>query len=243
MPQDRPDARVGGLAAIPAWPLLAPREQVESWHELHPPRLPGELFESSEAESFRQAFSELRLDQLLRHVEDDAQESGEVALWPSQLAYVELDVDMAATIENYLVSFERLVRRAKKIGDDFGVFWASYPFSAGIWETERGMPRCRAVLLSPLHPVRMAWMHQMEHLLWQATSASSLMGVVEGWNLPNLGPSDSGGRMLALPVDNGSEQFFIGWSLLARVSRDGSLQSSYRPWVGTGGCPGARAVA
>lgn len=239
LPQDRPDARVGGLVLIPDWPMLAPREQVETWNELRPPRVPDELLQSAEATSFRQALGELGLSELLRHAAEDATDPQEVVLWPSQLAYMELDTDMTGAIENYLDAYMRLVGRAKEVGDDFGVFWASYPFSAGVWETDRGMPRCNAILLSPLHPVRMAWMHEMERLLWHAASASSLMGVVEGWNLPTLGPSDSGGRMLALPVDNGTEQLFIGWSLLARVSRDGSRPIELPALAGNRRLPGS----
>jgi len=57
----------------------------------------------------------------------------------------------------------------------------------------------------------MAETHEAEHL----------GGTVEGWNIPILGPRSSlAGRMLAVPLDNGEDQIFMGWSMLVKASID-----------------------
>ena len=43
--------------------------------------------------------------------------------------------------------------------------------------------------------------------------------MIEGWNLPYIGPAEvSEGNVIAVPIDNGPEQLFIGWSMMVRTS-------------------------
>ena len=55
-------------------------------------------------------------------------------------------------VENYLSAFGELVLLAK---DDSALKWLLYPFSAIIFDAVEG--NTAGVLLSPLHPIRLAW--------------------------------------------------------------------------------------
>ena len=135
--------------------------------------------------------------------------------WPSKTSWRHLFVEKDS-IDRLLASYESMVLAARS---DFGpqeVFWAAYPFSASIWNFETGI--CSGVLLSPLHPIRLAWLASVEDGLWSSPNAERLSGVVEGWNFPTLGPGTASGvSMLAIPTDHGEDSLFLGWTMMVPV--------------------------
>lgn len=197
--------------------VLMPANLAETWANVAQFFVPEDLISSDEAGEFRRAFVGLGVADHLRREEADG---GHTIEWPSRATWRHLWQDKAP-LQRYLEAYASLVDRAKLTGDASGLFWASYPFSASVWDTaESG--RCSAVLLSPLHPIRLAWLACVEDVLWEANDARALAGTVEGWNFPLLGPRDSeGGRMIAVPIDNGEDQVFLGWSMLVEASVDG----------------------
>jgi len=133
-------------------------------------------------------------------------------------------------IRTYLEAQRDLVRAAKKISRA-DTFWASYPFSIMIVEGKVGASKGQllAVLLSPLHPVRLAWAFAAAFTARYSRSGSTggkgLIGLAEGWNLPCAGCAVSiAGQelpMIAIPIDPGPEHDFATWSALAVLDRDG----------------------
>ncbi|TQJ50193.1 hypothetical protein [Phycicoccus sp. SLBN-51] len=209
--------RLPQLELEPNSGVLMPAHLLKTWGNIAQFSVPEELQTSEEAAEFRDAYLGLGVEGHLRRVEADG---GQTVEWPSRASWRHLWRDRAP-LQRYLEAYASLVRRARVIGDASGLFWASYPFSASVWDTSES-GRCTAVLLSPLHPVRLAWLAGVEDVLWEAEDARALAGTVEGWNFPLLGPRDSeGGRMIALPIDNGEGQVFLGWSMLVEASVDG----------------------
>jgi DNA phosphorothioation-dependent restriction protein DptH len=197
--------------------FLMPKTMLPIWDSSSDIVISAELLQSSEADEFRRAFWDLKLDHLFKVRSFDGAEFQEI---PSKTSYRKLWVEQKPLLRRYLDTYSDLVDRAKSIGDSAGIFWATYPFSVSVWKTESSA-KCSAVLLSPLHPLRLAWLAGVESTLWNSDWAGHLVGTIEGWNLPLIGPKETGGKMLAVAAENGDGQLFLGWSMLVSASIDG----------------------
>lgn len=174
----------------------------------------ADLRSSPQAIRFRDAIVQLDLSRRLRHRGDaDGQPD---LVWPSRASWAWAPDSEA--LEQYLDAYADLIGRAST-GTPQDLFWACFPFSVSVYKAG-GTKKARAVLLSPLHPLRLAWLAAAEKALRQAPAAERLAGVVEAWNLPVVGPqADShNGRVLAVPIDAGAGQLFLGWSMLVAAS-------------------------
>ena len=189
-----------------------PADAVETWRSGFHFHLPSGFTVSPEANAFRAAFDALRIRESLAH------EDLGFTQWPSLTSWRHL-WDTPELLA-YLDAHEALIEAARATNNEVAIFWASYPFSLSVWSND-GVPNCLAVLLSPLHPLRLAWLAAAEHTLHAAERSADLAGSVEGWNIPLLGPRGNYGRMVAVPVDNGPDQVFIGWSMLVAASTAG----------------------
>jgi len=119
----------------------------------------------------------------------------------------------------------KLIADAKSVSARDG-FWASYPFSVIVVDDTPGasLGQVRAVFLSPLHPVRLAWAFSVAWLARSPGVDRSLLGLAEGWNLPLTGTTVSvTGQsipMVALPLDPGEDADFVTWSALGILGND-----------------------
>lgn len=209
------------------------------WNAVSDFSVSAALVESAEAERFRTAFAGLGIaDRVRVH-----RAKGQTHLWPSQAAWRSV-WNERDTLDEYLEAYCALVAVARQQGDPGGVFWACYPFSASVWGiTGADSGTVRAVLLSPLHPIRLAWLASAEAALWDAEGAARLAGAIEGWNFPLIGPRPTRtGRMLAVPTDNGEDQVFLGWSMLLAASVDGAAALTAPSRAGSYDMPGSSAT-
>lgn len=238
LPSDDQSADVERLAASPCGRFLTPASLSERWGALGAPKIPSELLESPEFESFQSALRALRLGSLLTF--DRGAAKDDACVIPSQARLTDRESDLAPRIESYLDAYVNLLETAKlQAGadpDQPGVFWAAMPFAVSVWSDHR----CQAVMLSPLHPIRLAWLSGVESTLRRASATlrKSLSGIIEGWNLPFVGPTNSPGKLIAVPSDNGPGEIFVGWSLLARASIDGPTVLSVPEFAGSMRMPG-----
>ncbi|GAA4892276.1 hypothetical protein GCM10025789_06610 [Tessaracoccus lubricantis] len=153
-----------------------------------------------------------RFQAVARRVLEGLQQGG---AWPSKTSWrflVDTENDL---LDEYLNAYGYLVDTAKEL-DDFDRLWAAFPFSISVWDGDR----CSAVLVSPLHPIRLAWLASVEATLEDASNeVTGLAGVVEGWAFPLLGPDASpNGRLIAIPSDSGPREIFAAWSLMVPLS-------------------------
>ena len=187
--------------------------------------LPSDLENLDEVREFQEAFAELQL-------EDALEESQGFANQPRLISKVDLyqhflkvsPSNWKLPIARYLKAYEQLVESADLIENDWYRFWVRYPFSVSIWTTGQEAARLSGLLLSPYHPLRLAWLASVESVLREADGkwTSFLAGGVVGWQFPYLSVSrHSAGRLIALPLDGGNEGLFAGWSVLAPVQVDG----------------------
>lgn len=184
-----------------------------------------EFFESVQWRQFQSAFRSLAVYDSIAKL----QESKQGESWLSKVPLDEVfdpqgDPTWSSKIENYLQSYVELVNLANTRFDQFTQFIARYPFSVSVWDTENPL-RLAGLLVSPFHPLRLAWLVSALHTLRSATLPKSLkevvMGSISGWQFPMSSPTPvGGGTLLAQPIDDGPESIFVGWSMLVPVSGD-----------------------
>lgn len=193
----------------------------------------AEFLVSDEVKAFREAFLKLDVPGNLRNKLDGSFE------WPSKVSWNNL-FRQREPLNDLLDAFQAMVKASENYGQATK-FWAAYPFSASVWSMDE--QSCSAVLLSPLHPIRLAWLASVEHGLWETPEAQNFIGVIEGWNFPYLGPgifSDS--SMVAIPTDLGDESLFAGWSMVVPVPGGQPSPIIGPPTAATLPAPGASAT-
>ena len=169
---------------------------------------------------------------------------GAEATWLSGLDPSRLD---ATTVRNVLAAHRALIEATTKINSPADRFWASYPFCVVVVDGSQGVNfgQVQAIFLSPLHPARLAWGYTVTAIARKSTVDHGLLGLLEGWNIPvagiTLNPVGDRRWLVAVPIDPGSEQDFIGWSALAVLGPSGSAElpvfgaGQALPWGGRTG--------
>ena len=173
-------------------------------------KFPKELANSPEANAFWDAFESLDLG--------TCGGMQQVSAWPSALDLRDIPSDL---IDRYLSSFYDL---SKTIGEPRVHSWLAYPFSALLYN--QGVGEAEGVLLSPLHPLRLAWAWSVQQASNEIAKsevygrvASSFLRFVDGELLPLSGPAMQGSeRWASTGLAPGPQEFFAGWTLLASTS-------------------------
>jgi len=171
------------------------------------PTIPGDLSDLEVVKKFWDAFDKLNLGDLCRG------KLGETSSWPSRLDLRPLDRER---VDHYLGAYHELLvydRENNKGG------WLLYPLSAVIYNPQVG--EVNGVMLSPLHPLRLAWAWSVQQALtdivdnYKLIDAESLLRFVDGDDLPFNGPApDSYDYLVNQPLDPGVEEIFVTWSYL-----------------------------
>lgn len=168
---------------------------------------------------------------------------GSADIWLSGLDLGLIPVDI---VRSYIDCHRDILRLAKQ-QKPTEIFWASFPFSVMVVEGRQGVSfgQLLAVLLSPLHPARLAWGFGVTQIAKNNTGDTSLLGLIEGWNIPCTGTTvNTAGQkrpLVAVPTDPGSEQDFVAWSALAVLSDSGLATlpvfaaGQHLPWGGRTG--------
>ena len=142
------------------------------------------------------------------------------------LSGMDFGVIPTQAVRAYVAAHRELVRHAKQ-QKPADAFWASFPFSVLVVEGRQGVSfgQLLAVLLSPLHPARLAWAFAVTQIAKNNTADGALLGLIEGWNVPWTGmavnPAGQPRQLVAVPTDPGPEQDFVAWSALAVLSDSG----------------------
>jgi hypothetical protein len=192
-------------------------EMSSLWSQLGHGNVSDDFKNSHEVQQFRKAFSELDIAKYLLR---DTGEGAKAISWVSKTSWKHL-ADNETALNSYLDAYQMMVKKSYESRNFLNRVWAAYPFSCSIWRTS-GASRILGVMLSPLHPIRLAWIAKMEKSLRNASNAPEFSGTIEGWNFPLIGPSNSDlGKLIAIPSDTDIDQLFLGWSMMVNVSIDG----------------------
>lgn len=208
LPTDTP-AELGSL--VPYDCALVPNGQLAWWRSVAKgPTQPHEDWLAAR-EEFVQAWRACT-DRLLPVADE-----GSSVQWPSKRSTRPL-WEEPQLVDDMLVAYTHWMQASH--ATPFHRFLATYPFSFSGWGLTRP-PRPDVVLLSPWHPLRLAWMCGVEQTLHEADRAMELMGTVEGWGFPVLGRSHNKSKwLIGLPMETGQDDLFAGWSMMVSLSGD-----------------------
>lgn len=235
VPADRPMSLLPTENSAPAGILMS-EEFSEIWAKVSDFSVPQNLIQSVAASEFRDALRNLDIAGRLGTRQLD--EETVFTTIPSKTSWRDLWESDKSSLERYLNAYSELVSEARRLGNAAGLFWATYPLSISIWKTE-DTATLSAVLLSPLHPLRLAWLAGVESTLWNSTLSEELAGTVEGWKFPLIGPPASeGGHLVAVPLEAGQDQVFLGWSMLVRASIEEARPLTAPERAGNAAVPG-----
>lgn len=208
----------------PAQAFLVPVDRETAWQHALAFTVDERFCNGEEVQAFRSAFAALDLRRLLSRRSSDGGDSVEVL---SRTSWRHLwEEPGRARLARYLNAYSEMVEAAERLTHSPATrFWATYPFSVSVW-SENVSPSCKGIMLSPLHPLRLAWLAATESAVWEAaeeapSSVAGLLGTVTGWNMPAVGPRETkAGRVVAVPISAGEGQIFLGWSMMAEAKTD-----------------------
>lgn len=177
------------------------------------PSLPSsELLDHPKYDALRRAYVELRIPERLQDicVRDN---TGDLTVSRLPLG------DIGTTeIERLLDAYQDLLKHANSCGpSDF--FWARNPFSVAVFRQGIGLQSVVAVLLSPLHPIRLAWAWAVQVGLREAfddgANASSSLALLDGTYFPAVCTvEDTFGSqfgLMPIPIDPHPSDVYLGW--------------------------------
>ena len=201
----------------PSAPIMTTPATMNQWTAASNFSVDSNFLSGPEVLEFRDAFKALNIfESLLERSANPAHPD-----WASRTSWAHLWAKSRAELDRYLISYSSMVSAARATRDPETMFWASYPFSASVWDTE-GEGKCLSVILSPIHPIRLGWLASTEWTLRQSDQSEALAGAIEGWNLPTVGPGPTlNGATVAVPSDSGIGQVFLGWSIMTVASVSG----------------------
>jgi energy-coupling factor transporter ATP-binding protein EcfA2 len=172
----------------------------------------------AQAEKFWNAFDGLELGK----ISDDR--DGLTSMWPSRLDLRGVSKD---AIEAYIDAFLDV----SSISEE-KTSWSFYPFSVLIY-TKDG--KCSGVLLSPLHPIRLAWLWAAQKSFDevfdqnQSYDSSGLLRFVDGSTFPTAGPDLLDGKLVSVPLSSGYDDLYVGWTFLFDVKKiEGGMAIPYK---------------
>jgi len=180
---------------------------------------PGDITTSEEGDRFWQAF----LDLGLGNEPVIGQQS--VRALPSTLDLRSIARDK---VEAYLDAYCGILDQAKGAR---ARSWAAYPFSALLYDSLEGV--AKGVLLSPLHPVRLAWSWSVQAAGVEIIDdpvfskvSRSFLRFVDGEMFPEAGPStDMGKTWVSTGLAPGPHEMFVGWSMLSGLPFEAANQA------------------
>lgn len=194
---------------------------------------PTQAFDRGVVSAFEDAFASI-VDVL------EGPESGEP--WISRTSVASLWEANRPLLDRYLLAYVELVKEGESLSkkrNHLPQLVATFPFSLSVWN--RG--HCLGVLISPWHPLRLAWLASAESTLRQASDVAGLLGTLEGWRFPYMaGGEDRLKDLIAVPLDSGFEEIFAGWGLMVPLPAASGGESLQVPSTAAGTpLPGASA--
>jgi energy-coupling factor transporter ATP-binding protein EcfA2 len=177
------------------------------------PGLPSpKLLEHPEYTRLRHAYVGLGVSSMIRVLEE---KEGTAGLTVSRIP---LDQIPRSRIEELLDAYRALLANTEDLGA-CDKFWARHPFSVVVFPEGAGLQAARAALLSPLHPIRLAWSWAVQVGLRGAcddgVDAAASLALLDGTHFPAYTLiGDAFGATTALmpiPVDAHPEDVYLGW--------------------------------
>lgn len=137
-------------------------------------------------------------------------------------------------IVQLLDDYTALISAAQKIGTYSDRFWARNPFSVALFPERAGAQEFEAVLMSPLHPIRLAWLWHVQAALRSGyedgARACDALSLIDPTAFPAVGREmDPVKRtqtdLRPVPVDPSPDGLYVGWHAMVPVRGMGELKA------------------
>lgn len=169
-------------------------------------------------ESLRKAYLALRIPELIEAAES---EGGGAGLTISRVA---LDSIPRQAVDDLLRSYQELLGESSTLAPS-DAFWAKNPFSIALFHEGAGYQSANAILLSPLHPLRLAWAWALQVGLRQAyddgAGAAEALALLDGTNLPAFvqyqDQFESPIPLMPVRIDGRPGDLYVGWHASVKV--------------------------
>lgn len=148
-----------------------------------------------------------------------------------------LDTIPKQSIEALLDAYRALLAQTANLSKAADRFWARNPFSVAIFQEGSGLRHAEAVLLSPLHPIRLAWAWTLQVGLREAfddgANPAASLALLDGTNFPAFCVVDDAFGtpvpLMPVPVDAQPESLYLGWHASVAIHRNRPIMPE---WVG-----------
>lgn len=172
--------------------------------------------------ALRGAYEDLGLLDLVTSIEQRERSGG------LTVSRIPLDALDKSRVHALLAAYSALLRSIAELSAS-DQFWARNPFTAVVFSEKSGLQSAAAVLLSPLHPIRLAWAWKVQVGLREAyadgASPAATLSLLDGTNFPAfvaaLNVFDQETPFLPVPVDARPKDLYIGWHVSVPIL-DGS---------------------
>jgi hypothetical protein len=172
------------------------------------------LTSCAEYAALRTAYRDLEMGELIRGMEADTSTAG---LSFSRLPLADIPKEK---IDALLKAHLELIR-VTNAWNSTDRFWARNPFSVVVFAAGPGVQAARAVLLSPIHPIRLAWSWALQVGLNGASDDgvhhSASLSLLDGTTFPAYSIVEdafgSPAGLMPVPVDAHPEDLYLGWHL------------------------------
>ncbi|MEN5426433.1 DNA translocase FtsK [Stenotrophomonas pennii] len=190
--------------------------------DLYPSAPSGDLLNLPAYASLRTAYQDLGVLELVTTIEQ-RERSGELTV-----SRIPLDALDKKRVNDVLAAYSLLLQSIARLSVS-DQFWGRNPFSAVVFSERSGLQSAAAVLLSPLHPIRLAWAWKVQVGLREAyadgASPAATLSLLDGTNFPAfvaaLNVFDQETPFLPVPVDARPRDLYIGWHVSVPIL-DGS---------------------
>lgn len=185
---------------------------VNQGRELFPTMPTARLLSSPAYSALRQAYQQMNIPMLF-----DA--GGDVDGVDSiTISRVSLEPIPKESVEALVAAYEALTVEARSMSKS-DQFWAKHPFSIALYPDGAGLRRACTVLLSPFHPVRLAWLWTLQIGLREAfedgANPVNSLSLLDGTYFPSacVLPDEFGAERALMPVsiDPSPQELYIGW--------------------------------
>lgn len=217
------------LVAVRPGLLCTPDLESRTGNDLYPGMPSVQLTKHPSYAALREAYSALGIHGLIAGIEAEEGSSG------LTVSRIPLDSIPNEAVEQLLRAYRELLEASSKFAAS-DAFWARNPFSVAVYPEGAGYKSAEAVLLSPLHPIRLAWTWLLHTGLREAhddgANPSESLALVEGTHFPSFvayaDQFEAQCALLPLQVDPRPADLYSGWHASVAIV---NKQAAIPEWI------------
>ncbi|MEJ6021356.1 FtsK/SpoIIIE domain-containing protein [Ramlibacter sp. PS4R-6] len=200
--------------------------------DLTPARPSSALISHPAYRALANAYRALRLADRIEELEAESASEGVT------ISRIDLSFLPQERVDNLLSAYATLLLAANGLSAS-DRFWARHPFTVAIYPDAIGTQFVQAVLLSPLHPIRLGWMWALQVGLRAAfddgARPGDSLGLLDGTQFPvaaTVEDEDFGSLtgFLPMPIEAEDADVYLGWQAMVQLD-SGTQRPKVPDWL------------